>query len=299
MKIYNLGSVNIDFVYTLDDFVSPGETVECSGFAKFAGGKGFNQSTALARAGADVTHIGAVGSDGAWLVQTLARDGADVSRIGALDGLPTGHAIIQVDRNGGNCIIIAPGANGAVSETMVEEALSGAAPGDWLLAQNETSAIAYAIRAAKSRGMRVALNPAPMNDRAKQLPLDLVDMLIVNETEADSLAENARPSFGTLREKFPHMTIVLTLGNKGLLAAEPGCAPLRCDVFPAKVVDSTAAGDCFTGYLLAETVRGATFAEALRTATVAAGISVSRHGASPSVPRIGEVRKELAAWQKW
>ena len=291
MKIHNLGSINIDFVYSLEHFVKPGETIACAGFAKFAGGKGFNQSTALARAGADVAHIGAIGADGAWLVDALAKDGADVSRISVLgDGTPTGHAIIQVDKQGQNCIIIESGANGAITEAMVDAALSNAAPGDWLLAQNETSSIAHAMRCAKARGMRVAINPAPMNAAALSLPLELADVLIVNETESAELTkcENA---FDALRERYPNATIVLTLGGDGVMAAAPGGGVLTCGALPVEVVDTTAAGDCFTGYLLAEMMRETTLADALKTATTAAAICVSRHGASVSVPWRSEVER--------
>ena len=295
MKIYNLGSINIDHVYALDHFVRPGETISCGSLAKFAGGKGYNQSVALARAGAQTAHIGAVGADGAQLVDALKRDGADVSRIAVLDGTPTGHAIIQVNPQGQNCIIIAPGANAEITDAMVDSALAGAAPGDILLAQNETSAIARAMRAAKGRGMKIALNPAPMNERVHALPLELVDILIVNEIEGAELSATpaAAPpaeALDALRARFPSATIVLTLGKDGVVAAAPGAAPVSHGIYSVRVVDSTAAGDCFAGYLLASLAAGAPLAEALRVASIASSISVSRAGASPSIPTLAEVK---------
>ena len=213
-------------------------------------------------------------------------------------GKPTGHAVIQVDKAGQNCIIVEAGANGAVTETMIDAALSGAVPGDIFLAQNETSAIACAMRRAKSRGMRVALNPAPMNESVFSLPLDSVDFLIVNESEGAEIAgmksggaesRDMEKVFGKLRGRFPTATIILTLGADGAMAAKPRGEILRLAAHPAKVADSTAAGDCFTGYLLAKIADGASLNDALRTANIAASICVSRHGASVSIPRKNEV----------
>ena len=301
MKIYNLGSINIDFVYTLENFARPGETVACKAFGKFAGGKGFNQSTALARAGADVAHIGAVGADGKWLVGALAEDGADVSRIAVLgDGTPTGHAIIQVDARGQNCIIIETGANGAINRDMVCKSLHDAKPGDWLLAQNETSGVNHAISCAKSSGLRVAYNPAPMNEKALEVPVEDIDLFVVNETEGIALAEKfCRPDynpenhgeiFHCLRMRFGKSTIILTLGADGVMAAEPGGEAIRFPAHKVDAIDTTAAGDCFTGYLLAQMADGAPLADALKTAAAAAAICVTRHGASPSVPYMRELQ---------
>lgn len=301
MRIFNLGSINIDHVYQVDHFVEPGETMSCDSVASFAGGKGFNQTIALARAGASVTHIGAVGADGRGLVETLTREGVDVSAVSVDENLPTGHAIIQVDPEGQNNIIIAGGANGALTAESVARALAGAVPGDILLAQNETAAIAEAIRLAHGKGMRIALNPAPMNGRVMTLPLELVDVFIVNEIEGAELsrlrgvANTATPEsvLDALHVKFPKAHVIMTLGKDGVMAMEPSGRRYKAEAFPVAAVDTTAAGDTFTGYYLAAISRGDPPDDALRQASAAASISVTRRGASPSIPRLDEVRKWL------
>lgn len=301
MRIFNLGSVNIDHVYRVDHFVEPGETMSCDSVASFAGGKGFNQTIALARAGAAVTHIGAVGADGRGLVETLTREGVDASAVAIEENLPTGHAIIQVDPDGQNNIIIAGGANASLTASSVAKALEGAAPGDMLLVQNETSAVADALRLAHGKGMRTALNPAPMNGRVMTLPLELVDVFIVNEIEGAELsrlrgvANTATPAsvLDELHLKFPKAQVIMTLGKDGVMAVDPSGRICRADAFRVDVVDTTAAGDTFTGYYLAALSRGEPVDDALRQASAASAISVTRRGASPSIPKLDEVRKWL------
>ena len=285
MDIWNLGSVNIDRVYSLDHIVAPGETESASALSELPGGKGFNQSVALARAGARVHHVGAVGPDGAHLAAMLREAGADTSRLATV-AEPTGHAIIQVDRDGRNSIVVFAAANGAVSPEAVRAALAGAAPGDALLCQNETSSVAEAMRAAKARGMRVVFNPSPFDARIAALPLELVDLFIVNETEeAGLLALGGAPAAAAR---------VVTRGGDGCESLAPGREPVRADAFRVKAVDTTAAGDTFTGYYLAALAAGAGEGDALRRACAAAAISVTRFGAAPSVPTAAEVDAFLA-----
>lgn len=302
MRIFNLGSVNIDHVYGLDHFVMPGETIACNSVASFAGGKGFNQTVALARAGASVAHIGAVGEDGRALLETLEREGVDISAVSVDCHVPTGHAIIQVNAEGQNCIIIAAGANAVPTAASVAKALETAEPGDILLAQNETTAIADAIRIAHAKGMRVALNPAPMNGQVMTLPLELLDILIVNEIEGVELLRlrgsvaTPTPEAGlqALHELFPRAQVVMTLGSEGVMAVDACGRVVKAAGFQVKAVDTTAAGDTFAGYYLASVSRGDAIETALRQASAAAAISVTRHGASPSVPGFEEVQKWLA-----
>jgi ribokinase len=301
MKIFNLGSVNIDHVYRLDHFVMPGETIACTSYASFAGGKGFNQTVALARAKASVVHIGAVGEDGKALLETLEREAVDISAIEMVRHVPTGHGIIQVNAEGQNCIIIAAGANAVPTPDSVAKALEAAEPGDILLAQNETTAIADAMRIAHEKGMRVALNPAPMNGRVMTLPLELIDFLIVNEIEgAELLRLRGRVStlppeavLQGLHELFPKAQVVLTLGSEGVMAVDACGRVVKAAAFQVKAVDTTAAGDTFTGFYLASVARGDAMETALRQASAAATISVTRHGASPSVPFLAEVEAWL------
>lgn len=280
MEIWNLGSVNIDRVYSLDHVVAPGETESASALAELPGGKGFNQSVALARAGARVHHVGAVGPDGAHLVSMLSELGVDTAHL-ATTAEPTGHAIIQVDKDGRNAIVVFAAANGTVSPDAVRAALAGAAPGDVLLCQNETSAVADAMREAKARGLRVVFNPSPFDAKIAALPLELVDLFLVNETEEAGLLALGGPAAAAAR--------VVTRGGDGCESLAPGRDPVRVPAFRVKAVDTTAAGDTFTGYYLAALAAGLPEEAALRRACAAAAIAVTRPGAAPSVPAAAEV----------
>ena len=276
MRIFVLGSINIDRVYKLDHSVVPGETETASAFDLYPGGKGFNQTTALAKAGALVALVGAVGADGSWLLVPLREAGADTARVSTI-GSTTGHAVIQVDKNGSNCIFIYPGANGRITNAQLVAGLSYAHPGDVFLVQNETSCVEEGIRLAKEKKMTVALNPSPFDERIAKLPLDLVDLFLVNEIEAAGLA-------GLPAGSDPGAALV-ALG---------GAAPVTVPAFRVDAVDTTAAGDTFTGYYLAAISRGASEEEALRRASAAAAIAVTRPGAAPSVPEKKEVDSFLA-----
>ena len=287
--ILNFGSVNIDHVYTVPHFVRPGETLASTRYAVFSGGKGFNQSTALARAGAKVAHAGMIGADGVWLKEALAADGADVTHL-AVGNEPTGHAVIQVDASGQNCIIICGGANRAITASFANEVIARFGKGDTLLLQNEISAIPEIIRAASERGLSIAFNPAPMGQEVLDYPLDLVDLFIVNEVEAAELAgvaADAAPDvvLDALRAKFPRAGVVLTLGASGSVA-DIGGERVTVAAHRVKAVDTTAAGDTYIGYFLAARQRGLSLREAMAKATEAAAICVTRAGAAPSIPRI-------------
>ena len=287
--ILNFGSVNIDHVYSVPHFVRPGETLASGRYATFSGGKGFNQSTALARAGAKVAHAGMIGADGGWLKDSLASDGADVTYLAVRDE-PTGHAVIQVDASGQNCIIICGGANRAITPQYAEEVLSRFGDGDILLLQNEISAIPEIIRTSSARGLNIVFNPAPMGPEVCSYPLDLVDLFIVNEVEAAELAGATADSppdavLDLLRSKFPRAGVVLTLGTAGSVA-DIGGERVAVAAKRVKAVDTTAAGDTYIGYFLASRQRGLSLRDAMEKATEAAAICVMHAGAAPSIPRI-------------
>jgi|GEM_PF-5646863 len=206
MKVLNFGSLNIDLVYRVRDFVRPGETIPALSFARFAGGKGLNQSLAAARAGARVVHAGAVGDDGGFLLDILRDSGVDCSAVTVDPESPSGHAVIQVADSGENSIVLFPGANHRITPELVARALSCAEAGDILLLQNEISAMPEIMREAAARRMRIFINPAPMTPAVAEYPLELVDTLIVNETEAEALAGCRLP------EK---VNVLKTLGARG------------------------------------------------------------------------------------
>ena len=297
MKILNFGSVNIDNVYQVPHFLQPGETLLSTGYARFPGGKGFNQSVALARAGAEVHHAGHIGPDGAWLADFLRAEGVHTDFLTPVDA-PTGHAVIQVSPDGQNCILIDSGANHRLTPEDIRAALQGVGigPGDVVLLQNETSSAADIIRLASATGATVAFNAAPMTPAVLDLPLDRVGLFIVNELEGAALAglpasANATDIHSALRDRFPAADILLTLGAEGCIFGSRDERPNNI-VFPARsvrAVDTTAAGDTFTGYFLAACAEGLEPRLALDRATAASAFSVAHAGAAPSIPHPAEL----------
>ena len=294
MKILNLGSLNIDKVYTMDHFVSAGETLASKHMDTFPGGKGLNQSVALARAGAEVYAAGAVGPDGQFLIDILRESGAHVEHVQLLSDTDTGHAIIQLDPSGQNCIITAPGANGQLSEAYIDKTLSHFGAGDLLLLQNETNNIPYAMKKAKQQGLKVAINASPITLALFQYPLELVDYFIINEIEGQAIAGTAETNYEKILEallkKFPQTTVVLTLGSEGVLYGK-GADRARHGIFRVTAVDTTAAGDTFCGYFLASVARGLPAAEALRMASLASALAIGVKGAANSIPGWAEVEQ--------
>ena len=282
-KILNIGSLNLDYVYAVPHFVAAGETLLATRRDVFAGGKGLNQTVAAARAGAQVFHGGAVGADGDMLLDLLRSAGADVSAVSRVD-VPTGHAIIEVNPQGENSIIILGGANRAVSPETVEAALAKVEAGDILLLQNEINGLDAIIRRAAEKGLRILFNPAPMEAAVKELPLHLLDTLIVNEGEGRALGGD----MDALRAAYPHQRILLTQGSRGA-TLWTGSERLFQPAFPVKAVDTTAAGDCFLGYYAAALAENLPYADALRLASAASALAVQKQGAAPSIPLRSEV----------
>jgi ribokinase len=291
MKVINYGSLNIDYVYCVPHISQPGETLCSRAFEIFTGGKGANQSVALARARAKVFHAGKVGVDGKWMLEKLVASGVDVSLVDVSDG-KTGHAIIQVDDKGENSIVLFPGANRQITQTEIEKALSQGEKGDILLLQNEINVVPYIIESGHKHGMKICLNPAPFGKEALDYPLYLVDTLIVNEIEGKGLSGKTLPDaiINALSSKFPKAEIILTLGNKGVMykSMREGMSVPAVKVKP---VDTTAAGDTFIGYYLASQMENKPVKESLEIACKAASICVSRKGAQDSIPYMKEVLK--------
>lgn len=291
MKVLNFGSLNIDFVYSVDHFVRAGETLSSDRLEKFCGGKGLNQSVALARAGATVLHAGCVGADGGMLTELLAASGADTRFVRQTDDA-SGHAIIQVDKKGQNCILLYGGANQQITDAFVDEVLSSCEKGDVLLLQNEINNLPYIMEKAFACGMEIALNPSPINDRLTQLPLDKVKYFILNEIEGTELTGETDPEkiLAAFRQKYPRSVVVLTLGKHGAVY-DDGTTRCGHGIYDVPVVDTTAAGDTFTGYFLTCITSGKSPEEALRIASVASSLAVSAKGAAPSIPAMETVLK--------
>ena len=290
MRALVFGSANIDKAYAVSHFVQAGETIASLSYEEHCGGKGVNQAIALARAGANVSFAGAIGHDGKLLEDVLISEDINVDHLMHRD-CPTGHAIIQVTPTGQNCIIIAAGANGTICPDDIGRILAQFSPGDWIVLQNEIPHVDRLIACAHARGMVVALNPSPIDDALKSLDLAHVDYLVLNETEGEALAGAGSPDeiLRQLYALYPNAEIVLTLGTQGgLHMGRDG--NLTCyECLPVEAVDTTGAGDTFTGYFLAERMRGADVAHALEMARCASALSVTRHGATSSIPHKGEV----------
>ena len=288
MRICNFGSLNIDYVYRVAHIVQPGETIGGQSFEVFAGGKGANQSVALARAGASVAHAGRVGEDGRWLVEKLADLGVETRHIHVGDGR-TGHAIIQVDDNGQNAIVLYPGANHLIDRTRIDQTLEHFGAADVLLLQNEINDVPYLIEAGHRRGMTVCFNPAPFDETVREYPLDQVDLLIVNETEGRGLA-GADLIIPTLAKQYPQTRIILTQGKAGATYHGPDGAT-SVPAVSVDVADTTAAGDTFIGYFLAARASGQAVKISLEQACRAAAICVAKPGAMDAIPSREEVQR--------
>lgn len=295
MKVLNFGSLNIDYVYSLDHFVQKGETISSDALHIFPGGKGLNQSVALGRAGVTVSHAGAVGKDGDFLLELLKESCVNIKYIQVLEGVQTGTAIIQNDKSGDNCIILYSGANHQITKEQIANTILDFEKGDFLVLQNEINGMESIMRVAEEKGLKIVLNPSPMNEKILELPLQYVDYFVLNEVEAaqilglDNISEKDGEKFvRELHDAYPRAKIVLTLGAEGSIYFD-GEKLYRQRAYKTEVVDTTAAGDTFSGFFIAGILRGDTVEQAMDTAARAAGIAISRPGAAPSIPKIEEV----------
>lgn len=291
MKVLNFGSLNIDYVYSVDHIVKRGETISSDTLNVFCGGKGLNQSIALSKAGAEVYHAGVIGEDGAFLEEILRASGVHTRFVQMKADTRTGNAIIQKDRNGDNCILLYGGSNRAVTPGMADEVLDHFEAGDMLVLQNEISELSYLMEQAHKRGMVIALNPSPMDEELLKAPLQYVKYFILNEIEAKALTNGVEEDNAMLEamlKKFPNAEIILTLGERGSVYAK-GDVRVEQGIYKVPVTDTTAAGDTFTGYYLASIIQGMSVEEALNMAAKASAIAVSRKGAAPSIPQREEV----------
>jgi ribokinase len=288
-KILNIGSINIDYVYGVERFVRPGETISAASLEVFPGGKGLNQSIAMARAGGRVYHSGRTGADGLGMIGAMERSGVDVSFVDRT-GSATGHAVIQVSASGENCIILYAGANREIGRPLIDRALSGFAEGDFLVLQNEINDIGYIMESASRRGLVIAFNLAPFGNEIMNYPLCLADYLLVNETEGQGVSGKSEPweILDAMAGMFPRSAVALTLGPDGVVYRDASRA-LSHGVYDVPVVDTTAAGDTFTGYFITALADEKPVEEALRLASAASALAVSRKGASSSVPELWEV----------
>jgi len=284
MAIWNLGSINADLVYSVPHIPAPGETLSSTGRATFMGGKGANMSVAIARAGSRVNHIGALGPDGGWALQRLMEYGVDTRHIAQIE-TATGHAVIMVDTHGENAILLHAGSNGEVPQTALQTAMSEAQTGDWFVTQNETNLQRTGASLAKKMGLKVAYAAAPFSAERVQAVLAHLDFLILNEIEAQQLTD----ATGKTPDALGVRDVVVTLGGDG--ADWFGVdGKQHFDAIPVTPIDTTGAGDTFTGYLLAGLDQGMPMAQAIALATKAGALMVTRKGTADAIPDLSEVR---------
>lgn len=292
MKALVFGSLNIDYVYAVDHFVRAGETLASDARNVFCGGKGLNQAIALRRAGVEVWQAGAVGRDDCEPLFQILQDAGVRTELIRRKDVPSGHAIIQKTSTGENCILLYGGANLTISDQEIDAGLERFSPGDFIVVQNETNQTKRLLEKAHDRGMTTVLNPSPMDETILGISSGDVDYLILNEVEGAALcggtARSEEEMLRQLMADYPKTQILLTAGAAGAYfgyQTEQVFQP----AFSVEVVDTTAAGDTFTGFFLGEVMRGAPAARALEIAARAAAIAVSRNGASASVPDLREV----------
>ena len=289
MKILNFGSCNIDYVYYLDHIVRVGETETTNKLEIFPGGKGLNQSIAVAKAGVKIYHAGCVGCDGNLLTDILSKNNIDTSYLRTTHE-KSGHAVIQVSNKGENSIFLYPGANEMVSEDYIDAVLENFDSGDIILLQNEISNVDYIVEKAYQKNMCIILNPSPFNERIGKIDFNKLTYIILNEVEAKAIAGYDIPeeNLTCIKNKYKNLKVVLTLGSNGCIYSDSLCKFYQ-PAFKVNAVDTTAAGDTFTGYFIAGLSRGSDYQTILKMASAASAIAVSRKGAAPSIPDKSEV----------
>ena len=284
MTIWNLGGINADHVYGVPHIPAPGETLDGTSHSLYLGGKGANMSVAAARAAAHVRHIGAVGQDGRWAIDRLTEYGVDTRAITQVQ-TDTAHAIIFVADDGENAIMVYPGANRAVPASHLQQSLTKAKTGDWFVCQNEVNLQLEGAKLAREMGLKVAYAAAPFDETVTQEMLPFLDFLILNEVEANQL----KAATGQGPAELPVRDVIVTLGGDGATWFGSG-EPLHVPAYDVEAVDTTGAGDTFTGYVLAGLDRGQPMEQALKTAAKAGALMVTRHGTADVIPDLAEVQ---------
>ena len=295
MRILNFGSMNLDYVYQVDHFVSPGETLSTGSRTVKPGGKGLNQSIALARAGVPVWHAGCLGAGGEPLADLLAENGVDTSLLQPVDEMQ-GHTVIQVNPDGENCILLYGGSNRCVAEEQIDRTLASFSPGDWLIMQNEINMPGTIVDKAYARGMQIILNPSPFDAKLLDVDFGKLSWILINEVEAEQMTGTQDPgkAWAELSRRLPGISAVITLGSRGSIAFAQGPAGteiVRQNAVKVRAVDTTAAGDTFSGYFIAGLAAGKPLRECMAQAALAAAVSVTRAGAADSIPRQEELER--------
>lgn len=292
-KIVVIGSINIDLVFNVENIVKPKETISSKSMARFMGGKGLNQAIALSKAYPEVRLYANIAKNDEPLLKEINSLGVDPQLIDQVEG-ETGMAFIQVDKTGQNCIVLHKGVNHRFEQAKIDTVLSALHPDDLIVLQNEINELDYIIRQAKEKGLMIAFNPSPFDSKILDLPLKDVDVLIFNEVEGALLAHFKEPEMilKTLHNRYPNTILVLTLGSEGVMAVAANTT-YECSAHPVSVVDTTAAGDAFSGYFLSGLMKGLSVGDALEWGNAAGALTVTKAGASISIPTLPEVLEAI------
>ncbi len=295
MKLLVFGSLNIDYTYRLTHLVREGETIESCNLEKSEGGKGLNQAVALAKATQEIYFAGMIGNEGDFLKAYLDSLGINTQYIYQYEG-SNGHAIIQVDDDGRNSIILYGGSNQQITPRMIDDVLSNFHAGDYLLVQNEISNLDIIIKKAHEKGLIVVLNPSPITKSLLEIPSKYIDWYILNEIEGQEITGEQEPNkiIDTMLKNNPACRVVLTLGVQGSIYADIN-QTIRQPIFKTNAVDTTAAGDTFTGYFLQGILADKPITQALRQAAQASSLTVAKAGAGRSIPTMQQVQDKLNA----
>lgn len=269
--------------------VNVGETETTYKLEVFPGGKGLNQSIAVAKAGAKIYHAGCVGHDGEMLIDILQRSGVDITYLKTVDA-KNGHAVIQVSSKGENSIFLYPGSNEMITKEHIDSVLENFDKGDILILQNEINDVDYIVKKAYETGMCIIFNPSPFNERICKVDIDMLSYLVINEVELKGISGCSEPEEGLvhLKNRYPSLKIILTLGENGSVLFD-GTQEFWQAAYKVNVVDTTSAGDTFLGYFVAELSKGTEYSQILKIASAASAITVSRKGAAPSIPNKDEL----------
>lgn len=293
MKILNLGSCNIDMTYNVKSIVRSGETVSAYNLQRFPGGKGLNQAVAAARAGAKVFFAGCIGKDGLFLKDLMDESGVDTKYL-QIQNENTGHAIIQVDDNSENSIIIYSGANALITKDYIYEVTSNFESGDYLLLQNEIPNLNFIVTTAYKKKMRIVLNPSPYNEVIKKIDFNMLSWLIINKVEAEDITgvSDAAMAIEKLKKSYPNLNIVVTLGEKGCIYTEKGEIKKQSG-YKVNAVDTTGAGDTFTGYFVSGISTDKSICDSIKYATVASAMATLNYGAAVAIPYMNDVSDKV------
>lgn len=298
MKVLVFGSLNYDYVYQMDHIVIPGETQSSYSMEVCLGGKGFNQAVALSKAGLDVYLAGSIGEDGEAFIEACQQYGICYDDIKHEAG-KTGHAIIQVDKHSQNCIVLYGGANQLQTPKHIQEVLSHFEKGDILVLQNEINHLDTIVNIANEKQLTIVLNPSPYNEKLKAIDFNKISMFILNEVEGEAMTNSIDPQtiLDRIHEMYPQAEVVLTLGEQGAYHQTKDGIKTYQPAFKVNAVDTTAAGDTFTGYFISGMSEHLPIQDCLKQSAYASSKAVQILGAANSIPLKAELIKELQAEQ--